>query len=188
MRLVHLNGPPGIGKSTLSALYADRHPGALNLDVDSLHRLVGGWQDLEIHVLRVLWPVALAMATAHLHGGRDVVVPQYLAQLDGITAFEDVARDQGAEFREVVLLDSRKGSIERFDHRAQHDDDPWVQHSRRFIALHGGPARLGSMYDALLEIKRLRPAALVVKSKPGAVEETYGLVTEALGGTWGAAS
>jgi bifunctional non-homologous end joining protein LigD len=31
-RLVHLNGPPGIGKSTLSALYADRNLGTLNLD------------------------------------------------------------------------------------------------------------------------------------------------------------
>jgi hypothetical protein len=40
-RLVHLNGPPGIGKSTPSALYADRNPGTLNLDVDFLHRLVG---------------------------------------------------------------------------------------------------------------------------------------------------
>ena len=44
-RLVLLNGPPGIGKSTLSALYADRHPGTLNLDIDSLHRLVGGSPD-----------------------------------------------------------------------------------------------------------------------------------------------
>jgi hypothetical protein len=47
-RLVHLNGPPGIGKPTLSALYVDQNPGSLNLDVDILHRLVGGWQDEEI--------------------------------------------------------------------------------------------------------------------------------------------
>lgn len=44
-RLIHVNGPPGIGKSTPADLYVKRHPGALNLDVDRLHELVGGWQD-----------------------------------------------------------------------------------------------------------------------------------------------
>ena len=68
--LIHLNGPPGIGKSTLSALYAERHPGTLNLDIDSLHRLVGGWQDVDNRTHDVLRPVALAMASAHLRGGR----------------------------------------------------------------------------------------------------------------------
>jgi hypothetical protein len=52
-RLVHLNGPPGIGESTLSALYPDRNPGTLNLDVNALHHRVGGWQDQETD----MWPV-----------------------------------------------------------------------------------------------------------------------------------
>jgi predicted kinase len=179
-RLVLLNGPPGIGKSTLSALYADRHPGTLNLDIDSLHDLVGGWRDIGGRVHDILRPLALAMAAAHLRGGRDVVVPQYLARVDEITAFEDVARDQAAEFGEVVLLDTREEAIERFARRAQHDDDPWIQHGNGFVARWGGPALLGSMYDALLDIVRLRPAAVVVRSGPGAVEETYRLVVEAL--------
>ena len=58
--LIHVNGPPGIGKSTLAALYADRHPGVLNLDIDRLHVLVGGWQDpaQDTHTIvrRSRWP------------------------------------------------------------------------------------------------------------------------------------
>lgn len=88
-RLVHLNGPPGIGKSTVSALYAARHPGVLNLDVDALHRLVGGWQDEDNHTWQVVWPLARAMAATHLDGGHDVVLPQYLGRLDEITGFEE---------------------------------------------------------------------------------------------------
>ncbi len=110
--LIHVNGPPGIGKSTLSALYADRHPGTLNLDIDSLHRLVGGWQD--------------------------------------------------ADFREVVLLDEKAGSIARFDRRR--DDSAWGEHNRRLVALRGGPVMLAAMYDRLL-VRVFRLEALRVPTR-----------------------
>ena len=43
-------------------------------------------------------------ARAHLAGGHDVVLPQYLARLDEIEAFAASARSAGADFREIVLL------------------------------------------------------------------------------------
>jgi len=33
-RLIHLNGPPGIGKSTIAQRYVDQHPEVLNLDIN----------------------------------------------------------------------------------------------------------------------------------------------------------
>ena len=176
--LIHLNGPPGIGKSTLSALYADRHPGTLNLDIDSLHRLVGGWRDVQNHTHEVLRPVALAMASTHLAGGRDVVLPQYLARLDAIGAFERVAREQGAAFRQIVLLNEKAESIDRFERRL--DDSAWNEHNRRLVADQGGPVMLAAMYDRLLDVVRQCPAAVVVYSEPEAVEQTYASLMQAL--------
>ncbi len=176
--LVHLNGPPGIGKSTLSALYADRHPGTLNLDIDRLHRLVGGWEDPENRTHDVLRPVALVMASTHLAGGRDVVLPQYLARPAEVDAFEQVARDQGAGFREVVLLHDKAESVARFDRRR--DDGAWDEHNRRLVASLGGPALLEQMYDALVDLVRQRPSAVVVRSEPDAVEETYEALVRSL--------
>ncbi len=177
MRLIHLNGPPGIGKSTIAALLADRHPGTLDLDIDTLHRLVGGWrEDTRTHDL--LRPVALAMAAAHLQGGHDVVLPQLVSRLDEIAAFEDVARRHGATFHEVVLLDTREASVARFD--AREDRTEWDAHNRRTVADLGGARLLGQMYDGLLEVARARPSAVVVRSEAGSVEGTYARVVDAL--------
>jgi hypothetical protein len=177
-RLIHLNGPPGIGKSTISALYADRHPGTLNLDIDQLHSLVGGWNDPDNHTHEVLRPVALAMAATHLDGGRDVVLPQYLARLHEITAFSDVATARDAEFFEVILLGNKEESVARFDRHP--DRTSWGEHNRREVARSGGPKLLASMYDQLLEVVHLRPGAVIIRSEAEAIEETYALLMEGL--------
>ncbi|MDG4824600.1 AAA family ATPase [Asanoa sp. WMMD1127] len=178
-RLVHLNGPPGIGKSTLSGRYADRHPGVLNLDVDAVHRLVGGWADDDNRTWDVVWPLVRAMAAAHLDGGRDVVLAQYFGRLDEVTAFAELARAHGAGFVEVVLVDERAAAIERFARRARRDaDDPWVRHHHRLVGARGGPALLGRMYDDLMTL--VRPDTVVVSSVEGAVAETYARLVEAL--------
>ncbi|MGS0688357.1 AAA family ATPase [Nakamurella sp. GG22] len=181
-RLVHLNGPPGIGKSTVAAMYADRNPGTLNLDVDRVHQLVGGWQDEEIDTWPVVSPLVRAMAASHLRSGRDVVMPQYLGKLSEITAFADLSAAHGAEFREVLLLDDRGASIRRFDRRADDVDDPWIRHHHRLVGQRGGPALLGRMYDDLLDVVSGRPGVTIVPSVLGAVEGTVELVTRALRG------
>lgn len=180
VRLVHLNGPPGIGKSTLAARYADESPGTLNLDVDLLHRLVGGWQDDANDTWPVVWTIVRAMAATHLAGGRDVVLPQYFSHIDEVVAFEELAHEHGATFREVVLLDDRDAAIERFYQRSNNSDDPWTRHHLRLIELDGGPVVLGTMYDKLLEILSRYPGAVVVPSVAGAVEETYRTLVDSL--------
>ena len=69
-RLVHLNGPPGIGKSTLARRYVADRPLAFCLDIDGFRRLIGGWAEHPEQSGQLARRMALAMAREHItaHG------------------------------------------------------------------------------------------------------------------------
>lgn len=178
-RLIHLNGPPGIGKSVLAQLWADDHPGVLNLDIDRLRVLVGGWRERFAETGEIVRPLALGMAGAHLRGGRDVVMPQFLGRLSEIERFEAVAHDSGAAFCQIVLMDTKEHALERF-YRRDNGAADWHQHVHEVVERGGGQAFLARMYDQLTAVLAARPQAIVIPSAAGATGQAYQALTAAL--------
>jgi predicted ABC-type ATPase len=74
VRLIHLNGPPGIGKSTIASAFADRHPGVLNLDIDRVAAMIAGWGDSFGGSFEAGRLLAAAMARVHLASSHDVIM------------------------------------------------------------------------------------------------------------------
>ena len=170
-RLVLLNGPPAVGKSTLAELYADRHPYVLNLDIDRLRCLVGGWRTHSAETGELVRSMALSMAATHLGAGHDVLVPQYLGSLVQLERFAAVARGCRAALVEIVLMDSKQHSLERFVRRAASGTNPW----------HEQPADgVEPMYDRLIEVVASRPGSTVIPFDDGHPAQTYELVVSAL--------
>jgi predicted kinase len=159
-RLIVLNGPPGSGKSTLARMYVDEHPLALNLDVDQIRSLIGGWRDAAESGL-LARAIALAAARTHLVAGHDVVIPQFLGRVAFLEQVELLAREVGADFHEIVLLDSKANSLRRFVSRGD------------ATTAHVGPAELSVMYDRLLSVIAVRPGARVVPTVADQVERAY---------------
>ena len=172
-RLIHLNGPPGIGKSTLAQMYVDRRPGVLNLDIDQLRRLIGRSDDRFAETGELVRPLALSLAGTHLRAGRDVVLPQYLGRVGQIERFEAVARESDAVFCEAVLMDTKERSLERFTQRSRAAELPWHRLAGEVVDRNGGLSLLADMYDQLLDVLRCRPSPRVVRSDPGGIEQTY---------------
>lgn len=170
-RLILLNGPPGVGKSTLARRYVDDHPPALSLDLDDVRRMLGGWRDDPVEAGLLARALSLAMARTHLQGGHDVVLPQYLGRPDFLAEAEQVARDTGAEFVEVVLMDGRDEAVRRFTERAI--ETPAHADAALMMERFGGRPALEAMYDRLLLVLSHRPSARVIQSRDGGADEAY---------------
>ena len=173
-RLIHLNGPPGIGKSTLARRYAAAHPGVLNCDVDVLRTLIGGWDSDFDGAGALIRPAALAMIEAYLAHGRDVVLPQMLIDPAELARFEASATTVGAQFVERFLMDTPAATVARFHRRgAAETENPWHDQVRAIVAANGGDDALTGCHAALERLLRERPNAVVIVGAEGAVEETY---------------
>ena len=169
-RLIHLNGPTGVGKSTIAARYADDHPRTLNLDADEIVRLVGAWEDDFSGAVDLVRPLAITMASTHLRSGHDVVMPQLVTDRGQRDAFARAAAAVGAEYVEFVLLASPETTIDRFQAREHHVD--------RVVEDMGGAAAIRRIHEHLAAY--LTPASVVVDTDAADVEQTYKTLLAAL--------
>jgi predicted kinase len=149
-RLIHLNGPPAVGKSTLAQRWADDHPGTLNCDIDRLRTMIGGWESSG-EAAGLIRTSALAMITAYLRTGRDVVLPQTIGRHDQLDRFRAAAAEAEAAFVSVFLTVDRQEAVRRFHDRdrAAPLDDAWARFVRGAFLMDGSDEELLQAADAL---------------------------------------
>lgn len=151
------------------------------MDIDRLRVLVGGWRERFAETSEIVRPLALGMAGAHLRGGRDVLMPQFLGRLSEIGRSGAVAHDSGAAFCQIVLMDTKEHALERFHRRGDNDAADWHQHVREVAGRSGGQAFLARMYDQLTAVLAARPQATVLTTAAGAIGQACQALTAALG-------
>ena len=176
--LIHLNGPSGVGKSTLSQRYVDEHPGTLNLDTDRIVALIGGWRDNFGGTLAPARRIATVMAETHLASGHDVVMPQLATSLDQVQCFEDAAARAGASYVEIGLIVDRREQVRRF--RAKSNRSHVDQHIQRYVESKGGEALLERIHRHFTEYLKKRPLARRVDTDGLDPDATYTAFLSAL--------
>ena len=179
--LLLLNGPPGIGKSTVAKLLSSGHPLSLCLDIDMLRRSLGQWMDHPEQSGALARDLALAAAERHLRGGHGVVVPQFLGRLPFVERLERLADEIGAPFDHVVLMDDEQRASSRFLGRVDAVDA--TEQHREAAAMAGGEAGFAEMFSALLAVVEPRDV-VVVPSVEGDVIGTLARVRAAVAGRW----
>ncbi|KRF36217.1 AAA family ATPase [Nocardioides sp. Soil805] len=179
-RLVHLNGAPGVGKSTLAHALVASRPGWLDLDIDLLRSLVGGWEGDFVATGSVVRPLALAMISAHLDAGRTVVLPQLLADPVELERFVASATAAGAAYTGLLLDLPDPTLAARW--RERDTSGPVTSASNRVIAGDGGDAVVLGWAQRLRETYAARPDVTTIGIGGLDVHEALGLVVAEIDG------
>jgi predicted kinase len=165
--VLHLNGAPGVGKSTLAGLWAERHPGTLLLDVDVLRTWVSGWREEFGATGAAVRPAALALLSAYVANGGSVVLPQLLADPAELARFREAAEGAGGTWVEVVL--EADDAAARFASRAV--DRPHLEAVHRLVA--DDPDHLDRYADRLRALADTIPGAVRLRTVDGDIEAAY---------------
>jgi predicted kinase len=181
-RLIVLNGPPGIGKSTLARRYVEDHPLSLSLEQDVVRGLLGGWLTRELDSGLLARELCLVMARAHLASSHDVIVPQFVAVPEYLDRLADLAAEIGVQHHEFLLITDVASAERRFHQRL--GDPLWAEHQRvaaNFIAGAGGYRH---QYQRLVSGLAGRPVTEIASAE-GDVDGTYALMLATLDASTG---
>jgi predicted kinase len=163
--LLLINGAPGVGKSSLAQRYADEHPLALIIDIDSIRTRLGQWAVVDESKL-VARDLALALARAQVLNGYDVIVPQYLGRPEYRERLRLLAEENNVPFVEVLLTDAADRIVRRFRQRRAEYADTGAQHPEGDLSGEAVATEITRANDALLRDATSR-AVLVISATAG---------------------
>jgi predicted kinase len=180
-RLILVNGPPASGKSTLARRYVVDHDRVSLVEVDTLRMTLPNWEQDEATRLAARDLAGVAV-TEHLGAGRDVVMAQYFGRLGYIVLLEDVAREHGATFVEVILATGAALAIDRFRARRRAMTERGEHHPERDIADADVDSFILDAVDRLTRLVTARPGSQVIPvERWTSEEEVYRRLRSVLG-------
>lgn len=168
MKLIILNGPSGVGKSTLAARLHEQVPGSELLDIDAVRRTILNYRENKEGSLKLAYEQALAFAEQRLQEGKDVIVDKNILEHEVLDAFISSARSAGAEAYEFILFADKESVQARADARGYRP---------------GGlltPEKVGSRWERSNALRAERTNAIVMDTSNLSPDEVLTRVIEML--------
>lgn len=146
MKLIIINGPNGVGKSTVATLLHKQMPGAFLLDIDQQRRFVSSYRTLAEESRILSMEVAIAILETCFKRGHDVIVVRMFyghiekgRKTNFLDNFVRLGKKYGAEVFEFILWAPKKVVRTRVEKRGWRQGglltpDKWERHWKKMSA------------------------------------------------------
>lgn len=103
MKLIIINGPSGVGKSTLTKMLHQEMPKSFLLDMDAMRRYMNGYREFADESRALSYAICHGIVRTCLERGHDVILDRLMLTSEVIDPFRSIANELGAEIHEFIL-------------------------------------------------------------------------------------
>jgi broad-specificity NMP kinase len=168
MKLIILNGPPGVGKSTIAARLHQEIPSSVLIDVDELRRTIPNYRERREESLLLSYQRTAEMIEKELRGGHDVIIDKAISYSGTLDTLIETGKKCGAEIYEFLLFADKATVRKRADARGYKPGSLLT------------PEKVDELWEKANELRMHRPEAIVVDTTHADVDEVFKKVHQSI--------
>ena len=161
MKLILINGPTGIGKSTIAQKIHQGLPLSFLLDIDAQRRYICGYRERRGESHDLVIKLSLAILENYLQSKHDVVIDKFLTDVEVAERFLELGRKYNATVFEFVLNADKETLVRRAEERGYREGSMLT------------PEKVPEFWDRIQSYVKERPQSIVVDTKNLSIEETF---------------
>ena len=169
MKIIIINGPCGIGKSTIAVKLHEAIPLSFLLNIDDQRRLFSHYREKQEESREASLRISETIISTCLKMQHDVIIDKMLFKPQVIDSYYEIAKQNGAEVKEIILWASKEVVMKRANERG------WIKDSLLT------PEKCEFFWHQIDEIKDKRPNAVIIDTSNSSEDETYMKIRKELG-------
>lgn len=166
MKLIIINGPCGIGKSTLSAKIHVSMPLSFLLDIDAQRRFISQYREKKEESGKIMMTISKAIIKSCLEDDRDIIIDKIMLDNNVLDFYYEIAKIYGADVYEIILWAPKEVVMGRANERGWRENGLLT------------PEKCELFWDKINELKDIRPQAHVIDINNMTENEVYRKVAE----------
>ncbi len=152
MKLIIINGPCGVGKSTFAKKLHKDMPLSFLLDIDAQSRFISGYKENPAERWELTSFISQSIIDACLSAERDVIVDKIIYDADLLDSYHVIAKHHGAEVVELILWADKETTLKRAEGRGWQEDKHLTRESCAWF------------WDEIEKVKEARRGAIIIET------------------------
>lgn len=161
MKIIIINGPCGVGKSTAAVVVHSENPRSFLIDIDAQSRFISHYADKENQEYR--WDLSIAITHSLLDlvlgRGEDVYIDKMIYDPKTLDSYYKIAKKHGAEVIEIIVWADKETVMKRAEDRGWHEGGLLTKEKCEIF------------WHKIEELKKERPQAHIIDTTKMSPEE-----------------